>query len=107
MIANLKPAIIFLRETMMEGEKAKEILESWLKGWSFGHISSEGNSGGPITTWTQEYEEVQVVKQSTVLKQFSRKDPLGNLMLCIMFTDPIKNEKGYGNPSSLQDCWSQ
>ena len=46
MITNLKSAIIFLQETMMEGEKAKEFLESWLKDWSFDHISLEGNLGG-------------------------------------------------------------
>ena len=32
MIDILKPTIIFIQETMMEGEKAKEVLEPWLKG---------------------------------------------------------------------------
>ena len=68
MVANLKPAIIFLQETMMEGEKAKEVLESWLKGWSFGYISSEGHSGGLITTWNQAFKEVAVAKHNRVLK---------------------------------------
>ena len=49
MTVNLKPTIIFIQEIMMEGEKAKEILESWMKGWNFGHISLEGNYGGLIT----------------------------------------------------------
>ena len=51
MIDNLKPTIIFIQETMMEREKAKEILESWLRGWNFGHISLEGHFGGLITAW--------------------------------------------------------
>ena len=49
MIDIKKPAIIFIQETMMEGEKGKEVLEPWLKGWIFGHISSEGHSGGLLT----------------------------------------------------------
>ena len=49
MIDIQKPTIIFIQETMMEGEKSKEVLEPWLKGWSFGFISSKGYSGGLIT----------------------------------------------------------
>ena len=37
MIVSLKPMVILLQETMMEGMKAKESLEPWLKEWSF-HI---------------------------------------------------------------------
>ena len=50
MVDSLKPMIIFIQETMMEGDKAKEALDPWLKGWSFGFISSEVHSGGQITT---------------------------------------------------------
>ena len=68
MVNSLKPLIIFIQETMMEGQKGKEMLEPWLKGWSFGFISSEGHSGGLITAWNQEYEKMQEEKHSLVLK---------------------------------------
>ena len=68
MINILKLSIIFIQETMMEGEKSKEVLESWLRGWRLVYISSKGHSGGLITTWNQEYEEMLVEKHSTVLK---------------------------------------
>ena len=32
MVNSLKPTIIFIQETMMEGDKAKETLEPWFKG---------------------------------------------------------------------------
>ena len=53
---------------MMEGSKSKEVLESWLKDWSFSYISSKGHSGGLVTTWNQEFVEIEVTKHSTVLK---------------------------------------
>ena len=62
MIDIQKPMIIFIQETTMEGEKAKEVLEPWLKGWSFVHISSEGHSGGLLTAWNLEYEKFLVEK---------------------------------------------
>ena len=51
MVDSLKPTIIFIQETMMEGGKSKEVLEPWLKGWSFGFINSEGHSTGLIIAW--------------------------------------------------------
>ena len=51
MVISLKPTIIFIQETMMEGEKSKEVLEPWLRGWSLVHIRFEGYSGGLITSW--------------------------------------------------------
>ena len=32
MVVILKPTIIFIQETMMEGEKDKKVLKAWLKG---------------------------------------------------------------------------
>ena len=49
MVISLKPMIILLQKTMMEGMKAIEVLEPWLKDWPFPHISSEGHSGGLVT----------------------------------------------------------
>ena len=68
MVNSLNPMIIFIQETMMEGDKAKEALEPWLKGWSFGFISSEGHLGGQITTWNKEYEKTLEEKHSSLLK---------------------------------------
>ena len=31
-----------------DGRRKNQVLEPWLKGWSFGFISSEGHSGGLI-----------------------------------------------------------
>ena len=69
--------IIFIQEIMMEGEKYKEALEPWLKGWSFGFISSEGHPGGQITAWNQEYEKMQEEKHSSVLKIFLKEKSSG------------------------------
>ena len=68
MVDILNPTIIFIQETMMEGEKSKESLEPWLKGWNFGFINSEGHSRGQITSWNQEYEKTQEEKHNSMLK---------------------------------------
>ena len=100
MVISLKPMIIFIQETMMEGEKSKEVLEAWLKGSSFGYISSDKHSRGLIMAWNQDFEEVQEEKHSTMLKQFLKRKPLGYPMQCIMYMDPIKTGKGFGKLSS-------
>ena len=68
MVIILKPTIIFIQESMMEGEKSKEVLEAWLKGWNFGYISLDGHSRGLITAWNQDFEELQEDKHIIVLK---------------------------------------
>ena len=95
MVANLKPAIIFLQETMIEGKKAKEFLESWLKGWSFGHISSEGHSRGLITAWNQEFEEVAVAKHNTVLKTVLMEKAIGESYALYNVYGPYQENKGF------------
>ena len=40
-----------LQETMMEGEKAKEVMSGFLKDWTMEVINVEGHLGGLITTW--------------------------------------------------------
>ena len=49
MIDSLKTVIILLQETMMEGMKAKEVLEPWLKDYNFPYINLDGHSGGFLT----------------------------------------------------------
>ena len=77
MVNSLNPTIIFIQETMMEGEKSKEALDPWLKGWSFGFINFEGHSRGQITAWNQEYEKMQEEKHNSVLKIVLKKKASG------------------------------
>ena len=93
MIANLKLGIFFIQETMMEGKKYKEVLESWLKGWSFGHISLEGHSGSLISAWYWEYEEVQVVKQHIVLKTVLKEKYIGKYYALYNVYGPYQKKK--------------
>ena len=95
MIDIQKPSIIFIQETMMEGEKSKEVLEPWLKGWSFVHISSEGHSGGLITSWNQEYEEMLVEKHSTMLKTMLKEKATGTAFALYNVYGPYLNRKGF------------
>ena len=53
MINNLKPSVILVQETMSEGNKAYEIVDSFLKDWSFAHINADGHSRGLITLGAQ------------------------------------------------------
>ena len=47
-----KQKLIALQETMMEGEKAKEVMRRLLKEWQMEAINVEGHLGGLITSWS-------------------------------------------------------
>ena len=87
--------VIFIQETMMEAEKAKEILESWLKGWNFEDISLEGHSRGIITSWNQEYDKVQEEKHSLALKTILKEKAMGNSYALYNVYRPYQYRKGF------------
>ena len=61
-----------------------------MKGWSFGHISSEGHSGGLLTTWNQGYEEILVEKNSTMLKKNIKDKSIGAIFALYNVYEPYQ-----------------
>jgi hypothetical protein len=47
-----RPNVLFIQETMCPGDKSKEMVQSWLKEWSFFSLDSVGLSGGLLTAWS-------------------------------------------------------
>ena len=95
MIDRIKLMIIFIQEIMMEGEKSKEVLEPWLKGWSFGFISYKGHSGGLITSWNEEYEKSREEKHSSMLKTVLKEKSSGKCFVMYNVYGPYHDQKGF------------
>jgi hypothetical protein len=51
LIETLKPSIILLQETMIDGEKVIQELSKFMIGWEFSYIDAIGRSSGNITGW--------------------------------------------------------
>ena len=50
MIKLIKPKIVLLQETIMEGEKVMEVMSFFFKDWRMEEIHLEGHLGGLITS---------------------------------------------------------
>ena len=48
LLANTRPTILLLQETMTEGRKAEEIIKEFLGDWEMERIDAEGHSGGTL-----------------------------------------------------------
>ena len=46
-ITLIKPSVVALQETMMEGKKAKEVMSRLLKEWWMESINTDAHSRGP------------------------------------------------------------
>ena len=60
MITSIKPSIILLQETMMEGTKVIEVLVPWLKNWSFAYMSFDSHSGALLTASSPELLKIKI-----------------------------------------------
>ena len=93
MDVSLKPTIIPLQETIMEGTKATGSLEPWFKDWSFTHISSERHSGGLLTAWSLDFVEIKTKKHNTVLKTTLKEKSFGKIYVIYDVYGPYQNRK--------------
>ena len=51
---NLKPSVIMIQETMLEGSKVETLIKEILKYWEVERLDAVGHLGGLITTWSQD-----------------------------------------------------
>ena len=93
MIVILKPMVIILQKTMMEGTKYKEYLEAWLKEWIFFHISSDGYSRELVTAWSPDFVEIMMEKHNTVLKTVLKEISYGEFYAFYNVYGPYHNRK--------------
>ena len=66
-----------------------------MKDWKFGYISSNEHSGGLITAWNQEFEEIQEEKHSTVLKTVLKKKASRISFAMYNVYGPYQDRKGF------------
>ena len=95
MIIILKPTIILLQETMMEGTKAKEVLEPWLKDRNFAYIISDGHSWGLVIAWSPGFIEIMMVKHNRVIKTVLKEKCSRESYDFYNVYGPYQNEKAF------------
>jgi hypothetical protein len=105
--------IILLQETMVEGLKAKALVEPWLKNWSFYTLDAVGQSRGLLTGWSPVVKSLSVsLFNSAISIQLEVKD-LGLRIFelniyepyvdCIPFWENLSKSKALDDPFTLID----
>jgi exonuclease III len=57
LLHQVKPDIVFLQETLVDGEKVKSLFLQCLLNWNVVSLDSNGRSGGLLTGWNPTYAE--------------------------------------------------
>ena len=65
---NLKPTVIMIQETMMEGSKAKIVIKYTLKDWEVESLDAVGLSRGLITAWSPTLLKIDSKKMESTLE---------------------------------------
>jgi len=85
LFAKIKPDIVFLQETLVLGDKAKELFLQCLPRWSTVALDTHGFSGGLLTGLNPDVGDFQAIGTSVRILSFGRVKPSNssfNLLNC-------------------------
>ena len=96
LLANIRPTVLLLQETMMEGRKAEEMIKECIGESGMTSINTEGLSGGSLTGCSSAVKLIFVNRYCPILgMELEDSDTRKNLFI-LNCTGPFMIEKSYG-----------
>ena len=92
---NLKPTVIMIQETILEGLKAKTIFKDTLKDWEVESLDAVGLSGGLITAWSLAFLKTDSKKMESTLETKLLDKDTGITFTLINIYSPFYERKAF------------
>ena len=95
LISNLRPTVLMIQETMLEGSKAEEIIKQIIKYWEKDSIDADGHLEGLVTVWSLILQRIAVKKHDLVLETKLRYGETGIEFTILNVYGPFFDQKTY------------
>ena len=92
---NLKPSVIMLQETMLEGSKARTVIKEILKDWEVESLDAVGLSGGLITAWSPSLLKTNSKKMESALETKLLNKETGITFTLLNIYSPFYERKAF------------
>jgi exonuclease III len=98
LLKQVNPDIVFLQETLVDGEKAKRLFLQCLPMWNVVALDPSGRSGGLLSGWNPTYAELCAFGTSAGIYLEGRFKQSAEKIKLLNCYAPYKDREFFGNP---------